>query len=78
MDLLKSNVPVRVIESESDYESALEQMAELMASDPEAGSDAERLLKTLAVLIRDYESSRYAIPFPNQSRRSGSGWISRG
>ena len=65
MDLLKSNVPVRVIESESDYESALEQMAELMASNPEAGSDTERLLKTLAVLIRDYESSRYAIPPPD-------------
>lgn len=65
MDLLKSNVPVRVVESESDYESALERMAELMASNPEAGSDAERLLKTLAVLIRDYESSRYTIPLPD-------------
>jgi HTH-type transcriptional regulator/antitoxin HigA len=61
MDLLKDDVPVRVIESERDYEVALEQMAELMASDPTPGSDSERLLKTLAILIRDYESHRYSI-----------------
>lgn len=65
MDLLKDDVPVRVIESESDYELALEQMAELMASDPRIGSDSERLLKTLAVLVRAYESQRYPIAPPD-------------
>jgi HTH-type transcriptional regulator/antitoxin HigA len=65
MDLLKNDVPARVIESESDYELALEQMAELMASDPAIGSDLERLLKTLAVLVRDYESQRYPIAPPD-------------
>ena len=64
MDLLKNEVPVRVIESERDYEVALEQMAELIASDPPAGSDSERLLKTLAILVRDYESHRYPITPP--------------
>ncbi len=58
-------VPVRVIESENDYELALEQMAELMANAPAVGSDSERLLKTLAVLVRDYESNRYAIAPPD-------------
>jgi HTH-type transcriptional regulator / antitoxin HigA len=63
MDIL--NMPVRVIESEEDYSSALEQMTELMASDPAVGSDSERLLKTLAVLVRDYESARYPIAPPD-------------
>ena len=62
MDLLKDDVPVRVIESEEDYEQALEQMAELMTSEPAAGSESERLLKTLAILIREYESHRYTVP----------------
>ena len=65
MDLLKNDVPVRVIESDSDYELALEQMSDVMASSPAAGSDAERLLKTLAVLVRDFESSRYPIAPPD-------------
>lgn len=65
MDLLKSDVPVRAIESESDYEVALEQLAELMANEPAAGSDAERLVKTLAILIREYESKRYPIAPPD-------------
>jgi HTH-type transcriptional regulator/antitoxin HigA len=63
MDLLNSDV--RVIESERDYGIAIERMAELMASDPTPGSDSERLLKTLAVLIRDYESARYPIASPD-------------
>jgi HTH-type transcriptional regulator/antitoxin HigA len=54
-----------VIESEADHSAALEQIAELMASDPEAGSDSERLLKTFAVLVRDYESARYPIVDPD-------------
>jgi HTH-type transcriptional regulator/antitoxin HigA len=65
MDVLNSDVPVRVIESESEYELALEQIASLMASDPAPGSASERLLKTLAVLVRDFESHRYAIPPPD-------------
>jgi HTH-type transcriptional regulator/antitoxin HigA len=65
MDLLKNDLPVRVIESESDYEVAIEQMAELMASDPIAGSGEERLLKTLAILVRDYESHRYPLSPPD-------------
>lgn len=65
MDLLKDDVPVRVIESERDYELALEQMAELMAGDPVAGSESERLLKTLAILVREYELHLYSIPPPD-------------
>ena len=65
MDILKPNIAVRVIESETDYNAALEQLAELMASEPSAGSDDERLLKTLAVLIRDYESKHYSIAPPD-------------
>lgn len=65
MDILKFDMPVRVIESEADHAVALEQMAELMASDPAAGSDSERLLKTLAVLVRDYESLRYPMAPPD-------------
>src|SRR5690242_9260370 len=65
MDLLKFDFPVRVIESEQDYEQALRQMAGLMSERPRAGSDEERLLKTLAVLVRDYESSRYPIAPPD-------------
>lgn len=65
MDILKFEAPVRVIESEADYAVALEQMAQLMASDPARGSDSERLLKTLAVLVRDYESARYPIASPD-------------
>lgn len=64
MDLL-SNVPLRVLESEGDYEVALERMAALIASDPVVGSDSERLLKTLAVLVRDYESNRYTFAPPD-------------
>jgi HTH-type transcriptional regulator/antitoxin HigA len=59
MDFLKFDFPVRVIESESDYEHALQHIADLMATTPEPGSDSERLLKTLAVLVRDYESANY-------------------
>jgi HTH-type transcriptional regulator / antitoxin HigA len=65
MDLLKLDFPVRVIESERDYEQALQQMADLMAEVPAAGSAEERLLKTLAVLVRDYESGRYPIAPPD-------------
>jgi HTH-type transcriptional regulator/antitoxin HigA len=65
MDLLKLDFPVRVIESERDYEQALQQMAELMAEMPAAGSERERLLKTLAVIVRDYESNRYQIAPPD-------------
>lgn len=65
MDILKPNIAVRVLESETDYDAALEQLAELMTAEPPAGSDAERLLKTLAVLIRDYESQHYSIAPPD-------------
>src|SRR5690349_14920305 len=65
MDLLKLDFPVRVIESERDYEQALQQMSDLMADMPAARSEEERLLKTLAVLVRDYESSRYPIAPPD-------------
>lgn len=65
MDLLKTDFPVRVIESERDYEESLQQMADLMAEMPASGSEEERLLKTLAVLVRDYESSRYPIAPPD-------------
>lgn len=65
MDLLKDKAPVRLIESERDYELALEQIAELMAKGLPAGSDPERLLKTLAILVRDYESHRYSITLPD-------------
>lgn len=65
MDILNLDAPVRVIESEADYSAALEQMSALMASEPAAGSDSERLLKTLAVLVRDYESARYPIAAPD-------------
>ncbi len=65
MDLLKFDVPVRVIESDADHAAALEQMARLMATDPAVGSDSEKLLKTLAVLVRDYESGRYPIAPPD-------------
>ena len=64
MDLLKYDVPVRLIESEAEHSAALEHMAELMGSDPAVGSDPERLLKTLAVLVRDYESARYPVAPP--------------
>lgn len=65
MDFLKLDVPVRLIEAEVEHAAALEQMAELMASDPAVGSDSERLLKTLAVLVRDYESARHPIAAPD-------------
>jgi HTH-type transcriptional regulator/antitoxin HigA len=65
MDLLKCDVPVRLIESEAEHAAALEQMAELMANEPAVGSDSERLLKTLAVLVRDYESARHPIAPPD-------------
>ena len=65
MDLLNFDFPVRVLESERDYEQALQQMGDLMAQPPPAGSEGERLLKTLAVLVRDYESSRYPIAPPD-------------
>lgn len=65
MALLDNNVPVRVIESDNDYELALEQMADLMSRTPPAGSDSERLLKTLAVLVRDFESRQYSIAPPD-------------
>jgi HTH-type transcriptional regulator/antitoxin HigA len=65
MDILNSNVAIRVIESESEYAAALELMSDLMASEPAVGSDSERLLKTLAVLVRDYESTRYPIAAPD-------------
>lgn len=65
MDLLKLDFPVRVIESERDYEQALQQIANLMAEMPAAGSEEQRLLKTLAVLVRDFESSRYPIAPPD-------------
>lgn len=65
MDLLKFDVPVRLIESEAEHAAALEQLAKLMASNPPPGSDSERLLKTLAVLIRDYESALHPIAPPD-------------
>jgi HTH-type transcriptional regulator / antitoxin HigA len=65
MDLLKFDVPVRLIESETEHAAALEHIAELMASDPPVGSDSERLLKTLAVLIRDYESALHPMAPPD-------------
>lgn len=64
MDILNLDAPVRLIESETEYAAALGQMAELMANDPAPSSDSERLLKTLAVLVRDYESVRYPIAPP--------------
>jgi HTH-type transcriptional regulator / antitoxin HigA len=65
MDILKPNIAVRVIESEEDYDAALEQIAGLMVAEPPTGSDAERLLKTLAVLIRDYETKHYSLDPPD-------------
>lgn len=66
MDILNhDDAPVRLIESETDYEAALERIAELMATDPAAGTDAERLLKTVAVLVRDYESARHPLKVPD-------------
>ncbi|HUP39741.1 MAG TPA: ImmA/IrrE family metallo-endopeptidase [Vicinamibacterales bacterium] len=64
MEIL-NNATVRVIESEEDYSVALDQLSELIASEPSVGSDSERLLKTIAVLVRDYESSRYAFAPPD-------------
>ena len=65
MDLLNKDVPARVIETDSDYELALEQMADLMSRAPAVGSDSERLLKTLAVLVRDFESRQYPTVSPD-------------
>lgn len=65
MDVLKHDVPVRVIESQKDHDAAVRQMEALMASDLAVGSDAERLLKTLAVLVREYETRTYPVASPD-------------
>ena len=77
MDLLNNDVPVRVIETDSDYELALEQVADLMSRAPATGSDSERLLKTLAVLVRDFESRQYPIVSPDPIKQSSFGWTNR-
>lgn len=71
MDLLNFDEPVRVIESEEDYELALSRMASLVERGTPDGSDAQRLLRTLGVLIKDYETRevRIATPGPLEAIR---------
>src|SRR4051812_31809364 len=55
----------RVIRNEQQYEQAVEQIRQLMATDPPAGSTEAERLELLAVLAADYESKHFAIANPS-------------
>jgi HTH-type transcriptional regulator / antitoxin HigA len=57
-----------VIETETEYETALGITKELMTKKPRSHA-ATRLLKTWAVLIRDYEQRRYPEMFTKSEPR---------
>ena len=57
-----SKMQPRAIHTEEEYEAALARVAELM----DATSAAEkREMETWAILIEDYEASRYDLPAPD-------------
>ena len=54
---------VRVIKSEEEYEKALQQLDSLMDAEP--GSEEEKELELLSVLIEKYEDDHFPIPLPD-------------
>ena len=54
----------KALETDAEYEAALALMGQLMSGQPAAGSEAVQTLESLAVLVRDYESTRYRIEPP--------------
>lgn len=49
-------VRMKVIKTQTEYEAALNEIDELLAQDPEAGSDEANALDVLAVLVEEYEN----------------------
>jgi HTH-type transcriptional regulator/antitoxin HigA len=54
---------IKPIKSESEYESALEEIESLFSSKP--GTDDFDRLEVLAVLVQDYERVHYPIALPD-------------
>lgn len=55
----------KVIRNNREYDSAMEELIELMESDPELGSPEFDQMELLTVLIRDYEAKTVEIDLPD-------------
>ncbi len=56
---------IQPIRNEQDYQSALAEISELMASDPELGSPDGDRLDVMATLVEAYEKKHYQIDPPD-------------
>lgn len=56
---------MKVIKTKTEYEAALNEIDELLARDPEAGSGEANALEVLAVLVEEYESRRVNLGRPD-------------
>lgn len=62
---MAKNIIVRPIHTHQDLDRALAEVEELMALDPEPGSDAGDKLDVLVTLIESYEQKHFPIDFPD-------------
>ena len=56
---------IKPIRTEQDYKAALKEVALLMESDPELGSNEGDRLDVLVTLVQAFESRHYAIELPD-------------
>lgn len=62
---MAKNIIVRPIHTHQDLDRALAEVEELMALDPEPGSEAGDKLDVLVTLIESYEQKHFPIDFPD-------------
>jgi len=53
----------KIIENDAEYEAALERIEQIFDAPP--GTDAEKELRLLVLLVREYEAENYPIPNPD-------------
>jgi len=54
----------RIIKTEGEYETALEEIGTLIGNDPPTGSPEADRLELLALLVKSYEDKNYPLEFP--------------
>lgn len=55
----------RVITSKSQYEQYLGEIDHLMSGDPASGSDEGKLLRTLVILVKEFENDNFKFSKPD-------------
>lgn len=55
----------KIIQDDTQYDRALEELEELILQDPDEGTEERGKIELLSLLIEDYENQSYQIPLPD-------------